>query len=286
MEIQQLNGKLSITARPGDTANDIILRARAAAEDAKNIAKADPLKAMQTEMRKVEATTRKEFAANQKPDPLAFLANASVGANAAVDRILGDPDLIVAASRTFKGGENSPEFQLMRQVWTEKFMRDAGMRPSESLARTSPEVQALMFPGVTLDDMHMLAKEMDLLMSGKTMRGMGGDAGGSIMAQEAVENPFGRASGLGRVAGPIKVVPGANFGMRAALTAYYNTVRGVLTSPSTLRWLRKGLNSRDPVEKEAARAELRAAVQRGGAIGATTGEGMGQYQQQGPGVLE
>jgi hypothetical protein len=269
--IQQLKGKLPIQPRPGDTANDIILRARSAAADAENLAKADPLKAMTNEMKKVEAAAKKEFAANRKPDPLAFLTNSTVGANEAVNRILKDPDLIVAASRAFPGGEKSAEFQLMRQIWTQRFLSET-LEPGEKLAATSPEIQALMFPGVTLDDMHMLAKEMKLLMSGATMRGGGGDMGGSIMAQSAVENPFGRASGLGKLAGPMKILPGANFGARAALTAYYNGVRGLLTSPSTLRWLRKGLTSRDPQAKEAARAELRAHLQRGGAMGASAGE--------------
>jgi hypothetical protein len=276
--IQQLRGKLPITARPGDTANDIILRARSAAADAERIGKDNPLKALQNEMKKVEAAAKKEFAANRKPDPLAFLNNATVGANAAVDKILGDPDLIVAASRAFPGGEKSAEFQLMRQIWTQRFLSET-MEPGKQLAATSPEIQALMFPGVTLDDMHMLAKEMKLLMGGATMRG-GGDTGSSMMAQSAVENPAGRVSGLGKLAAPFKLLPGGNFAMRAMLTAYYNTVRGVLTSPSTLRWLRKGLTSSDPQAKEVARAELRAYLQRGGAVGASATENV--YQGSGP----
>lgn len=271
--IQQLRGKLPVTARPGDTANDIILRARSAAADAEAKAATDPIKLLNNEMKKVEASARKEFAANKKHDPLAFLNEATVGANEAVNRILKDPDLIVAASRAFPGGEKSPEFQLMRQIWAERFMRET-LEPGERLAKTSPEIQALMFPGVTLDDMHMLAKEMKLLMSGKTLRGGGDDMGGSMMAQSAVENPFGRIGGIGKLAGPAKLVPGANFGARAAMSAYYNTVRSVLTSPSTLRWLRKGLTSRDLEAKAVARAELRAALQKGGAAGAGFGEGI------------
>jgi hypothetical protein len=277
--IDALRGKLPVTARPGDTANDIILRARSAAADAEAKAAADPLKLMQNEMKKIEAAVKKEMAAGKKLDPLAFLNEATVGANEAVNRILKDPDLIVAASRAFPGGDKSPEFQLMRQIWTERFMRET-LEPGEKLAKTSPEIQALMFPGVTLDDMHMLAKEMKLLMSGKMLKGGGDDMGGSMMAQSAVENPFGRASGLGKLAGPVKMVPGANFGARAALTAYYNTVRGVLTSPSTLRWLRKGLTSRDPQAVEAARAELQAALQKGGAMGAGAGEGVAGFERQ------
>ena len=253
--IQQLRGKMSIKPQPGDTANDIILRARAAAADAESLAKTDPLKAMHNEMRKVEAAVKRELAAGRKPDPLAFLNESTVGANKAVDRILGDPDLIVAASRAFPGGEKSSEFQLLRQVWTQRFLSET-LEPGERLAATSKEIQELMFPGITLDDMHMLAKEMKLLMSGATVRG-GDNMGGSMMAQSAVENPAGRISGLGKLAGPAKLIPGGNFAMRAVLTSYYNTVRGLLTSPSTLRWLRKGLTSRDPEAKAAARAELR-----------------------------
>jgi hypothetical protein len=273
--VEQLRGKLPIQPRPGDTANDIILRARSAAADAERLAKDDPFKAMQNEMRKVEAAARKEFAATRKVDPLAFLNNATVGANEAVNRILRDPDLIVAASRAFPGGEKSSEFQLMRQVWAQRFLTET-LEPGEKLAATSPEIQALMFPGVTLDDMHMLAKEMQLLMSGHTMRGAGGDVGGSMMAQSAVENPFGRVSGLGKLAGPVKMVPFANFSARAALTAYYNTVRALLTSPSTLRWLRNGLRSRDPVDREAVRAEFSRVMQRGGAMGAAGAENVYQ----------
>jgi hypothetical protein len=44
-----------------------------------------------------------------------------------------------------------------------------------------------------------------------------------------------------------------------------------------LRWLRKGLTSRDPEAKAAARAELRAALQRGGAQGAMIGQGINQW---------
>ena len=87
--IQQLRGKMPVTPRPGDTANDIILRARAAAADAENLAKTDPLKAMHNEMRKVEAAVKRELAATRKPDPLALLNESTVGANKAVDRILG-----------------------------------------------------------------------------------------------------------------------------------------------------------------------------------------------------
>ena len=98
-----------------------------------------------------------------------------------------------------------------------------------------------------------------------------------MMAMSAVENPAGRISGLGKLAGPAKLIPGGNFAMRAVLTSYYNTVRGLLTSPSTLRWLRKGLTSRDPEAKAAARAELSAALQRGGARGAGIGQGINQW---------
>jgi hypothetical protein len=280
--VQQLKGDLPIHPKPGDTVADTILRARAAAEDLEKQADADPFKLLKKEtqtMLRDHAALQKKLAAERSAHPLNFLLDPNVGANKAIDRIVKDPDLIVAASRAFPGGEKSPEFTLIRQVWAERFLR-GGMDVGERLGRTSEEIQKLMFPGVTLADMHTLAKEMELLTSGKTVKG-GSDAGGSIMAQAAVENPFGRISGLGKMAGPVKAIPAANFVARATLTAYYNFVHGLVTSPSTLRWLMKGFNSRDPIEKEAARAELRAALQRGGAIGAGAAESI--YQGSGPG---
>jgi len=278
--IQQLRGKLPITAKPGDTANDIILRARAAAEDADKLSRTDPLKAMHNEMRKIEGKVKLELAATRKPDLLAFLNESTVGANKAADRILGDPDLIVAASRAFPGGENSPEFQLLRQVWTERFLRQ-GMDVAEGLGATSKEVQELMWPGVSMDDMHMLAKEMKLLTSGDTVSARtggrsGGDMSAGMMTRAAVEHPQGQAKALGEITGPMKWVLSAPV-LRSMLSTYFTGVRKLATSPSTLRWLRKGLTSRDPQAKEAARAELRAALQRGGAVGAGIGQGINQW---------
>jgi len=82
------------------------------------------------------------------------------------------------------------------------------------------------------------------------------------------------------MAGPVKAIPAANFVARATLTAYYNFVHGLITSPSTLRWLMKGFNSRDPIEKAAARAEFRAALQKGGAMGAGVGAAANQWGNQ------
>ena len=289
--IEQLRGKLPITPHPGDTANDIILRARTAAEQADNLSKTDPLKLMSNEMRKVEAAAKKEFAAKaaemQSTDMtgksnqvLALLNNSTIGANKAADRILGDPDLIVAASRAFPGGENSSEFQLLRQVWTERFLRQ-GMDVAEGLAVTSKEIQELMWPGVSLEDMHMLAKEMKLLTSGDTVSARtggrsGGDMSAGMMTRAAVEHPQGQAKALGEIAGPMKWALSAPV-LRAMLSTYFTGVRKLATSPSTLRWLRKGLTSRDPEAKATARAELRAALQRGGAQGAMIGQGINQW---------
>ena len=289
--VEQLRGKLPIAPRPGDTANDIILRARTAVDEADNLSKADPLKLMSNEMRKVEAAVKKESTANaaemQSRDPtgksnqvLALLNNSTIGANKAADRILGDPDLIVAASRAFPGGENSAEFQLLRQVWTERFLRQ-GMDVAEGLGATSKEVQELMWPGVSLDDMHMLAKEMNLLTSGETVTARtsgrsGGDMSAGMMTRAAVEHPQGQAKALGEIAGPMKWALSAPV-LRAMLSTYFTGVRKLATSPSTLRWLRKGLTSRDPEAKAAARAELSAALQRGGARGAGVGQGINQW---------
>jgi hypothetical protein len=275
--IEQLAGRLPIASQPGDTAADLIMRARAAADAAQEAGKRDPLNTLKQEM----AGIRKEHAAAVRAakanDPMAFMLDPTVGAHAAVDKILSHPDMLVAASRAFPGAEASPEFELIRQVYAQRFLQ-GGTNVSEKLAKVTPEIQALMFPGVTLKQMHLLAKEMDLLVSNKA-----GAFGNSLMGTNIVEHPIGAATGLGKLAGPTKMLPGANLAARSALGTYYGTIRKLATSPTTLRWLEKGLTSPDPAGRAEARAALRQLAQRSGAAGAGIGTAAGT---QGPGAAE
>jgi hypothetical protein len=141
------------------------------------------------------------------------------------------------------------------------------MRPGQELSKVSSEIQQIMFPGVTLNQMRTLAKEMDFLLD--TRAGKGTAAGMAAMAK--VEHPWG-AGFLGKGVGTAaKLVPGSTFAMRTALGKYYATIRKVMTSPALLRWLEKGLNG-SPEDREAVRATISAVLQKGGAVGAGAGE--------------
>ena len=261
--IEQLEGRLAIPAAPGDTMTQIISRARLAADEAKAIGTKDPLTALQKDVQRVTNDLKREQSAARRNDPLSFLYNQSTGASYAVDKILKDEDLILAAASRF--GEKSPEFNALRQVYVERVLR-AGTQPGKAMEGIGPEVQQLMFPGVTGEQMKLLAKEMDLLM---TDGGLAKTTAGSMSAMSKVENPV---SGVPGVKGAVKLIPGLNPAARAAKGKFYALITELMTSPSTLRWIEKGLTKGSPEEQEAVRNILRAHLQKGSAMGAGAGE--------------
>lgn len=267
--IEQLEGRLSIPVKPGDTMTQVIARARLAAEEAKAQGTKDPLTALQKDVARVTNELKKEASAERRKDPLGFLHNQGTGGAQAVDTILKNEDLIIAAAHKF--GEKSPEFNALRQVYVERVLRQ-GMEPGKALESISPEVQALMFPGVTGEQMRLLAKEMDLLMRTRGLAG-GGRQSGGMMATAKVEHPTTNIPG---VRGITKLIPGLNPAARSMHTAYYKLVTELMTSPSTLRWIEKGLTSGNPEEQAAVREILRKHLQKGGAMGAGAGEAVYQ----------
>lgn len=265
--IEQLEGRLAIPAQPGDTMTQIISRARLAAEEAKAVGTKDPLTALSKDVKRVESDLKREQSLQRRNDPLGFLYNQSTGASYAVDKILKDEDLILAAASRF--GEKSPEFNALRQVYVERVLR-AGTQPGKATEGIGPEVQQLMFPGVTGEQMKLLAKEMDLLM---TDGGLAKTTAGSMSAMSKVENPV---SGVPGIRGAAKLIPGLNPAARATKGKYYALVTQLMTSPSTLRWIEKGLTKGTPEEREAVRNILRAHLQKGSAMGAGAGEAVYQ----------
>lgn len=281
--VAMMDGRLPLTVRPGDTLTDLIGRARAAGDAAREAARQDPLKTLKTEMQRIEREHAQKAAkarAERKNDPLGFLYDPTTGAAEAVNKILGNEDLLLASAARF--GETSPEFQMLRQVYAQRILQGT-LQPGSKLAKVSPEAQQVMFPGVTLDQMHLLAKEMDFLMSGK---GMDGGAGLSMSATSKVEHPW--ASILGRggamaqiLTAPTKALPGADAGGRAILGAYYGMIRKITTSPAFLRWVQKGLKG-DDTAREVVRAQVQRMMQKGGAAGAGGAEGTFQASEQTP----
>lgn len=260
-----LNGKNSIQVRPGDTLTTVIGRARQAADEAKRVANQDPLGTLSREMKKVEAARANSAAklkAANKNDPLNFLLDPTTGADEAVNKILANEDMIRAAS--FKFGKDSPEFNMLRQIYAQRVLRET-MTPSKNLAKISDEIQQLMFPGTTRSDIETLAKEMDFLMGAKVFQG--GDVAGGMSAMSKVENPIG-----GKIVGSVtKAVPGVNTIGRSTRGKYYQVITDFVSkNPALFSYMMKGLKGTEE-EKQAVRQALSKVLQRGGSVGAGAG---------------
>ena len=268
--IERLGGRLPIPAQPGDTLTQVIARARLAADEAKATANKDPLGTLGKEMKKIKSEQSREIAklrAERRNDPLGFLYEPTTGANEAVNKILGSEDLILAAATRF--GDKSPEFNMLRQVYVQRILENT-LQPSARLEKIAPEVQQLMFPGVTLKQMQTLAKEMDFLM---TRRGMAKSTAGGMAAMSKVEHPLPGGKIVNKLGGAL---PGAHPIARAIRGKFYALITKLATSPTSLRWIEKGLTEGTPEEKEAIRQILQKHLQRGAAMGAGAGEALEQ----------
>ena len=265
--IAMLDGKLNLDVRAGDTVTTVIGRARAAAEAAQAAAKQDPLATLSKEMKKIQADQGRQAAkmkSERRTDALGFLYDPTTGADAAVNKILGSEDLILAAAAKF--GEKSPEFEMLRQVYAQRILQGT-IQPGKRLEKIAPEIQQLMFPGAKIEQLQKIAKEMDFLM--ETRANARGDMAGGMSAMSKVEHPIASTKILGAVT---KFIPGLNPAARATRGLYYKTIMEIMTSPSTLRWIEKGLDSGSPEEREAIKKVLSAVLQKGGAMGAGAGE--------------
>lgn len=284
--ISMLEGRLSLPVRPGDTLTDVIGRARQAAETAKQAARIDPLRTLNAEMKQVERDHQALVRKNQqerKNDPLGFLYDPTTGAAEATNKILANEDLVLAAAARF--GDASPEFNMLRQVYAQRVLQGT-MEPGARIAKISPEVQQIMFPGTTLEQMQTLAKEMDFLMSSRGVQ----DTAKSMAAVSKVEHPWasilGRGGALAQVlTAPTKVLPGADSAGRYILGEYYGMIRKLTTSPAFLRWVQKGLKG-DDAARLATKEAVQRFVQKGGAGGAGLGEAQYQSSEATPQPLE
>lgn len=264
------DGSIPIAARPGDTMTELVQRAEQAAERARVLARERPMDTLEQEVKRITREHNATVGRARANDPLGFLMKPSIGATEAVNRILAKEDTILAAAARF--GEKSPEFEMLRQIYAQRVLRET-MTPGERLAKISPEVQQLMFPGVTLDQMKLLAKEMDFLMGTKAAKG---GAGRSIMATERVEHPWAALPG-GKAIG--KFIPGVDAAGRAILGSYYKMMTELTTSPAFLKFVQRGLQG-DEASRFTVRNMLQAMMygkgaNRGGAIGAGVGASVG-----------
>ena len=271
--VAMLSGKLDIPTRPGDTVLDVIARARNAEKIAKAAADKDPLKTLNTEMKRITNEQRKKLAQQRRTDPLGFIYDPTVGTNEAVNKILDKEDLMFAAAAQFRS--DSPEFEMIRQVAAQRILMGT-LNPGKGLSKLSPEMQSLLFPGAIGDDLHVLAKEMDFLMSARGVE----DTAKSMAATTKVEQPWGPLLGAGAKYVPLKgftePVP------RTILGKWYKMITNLVNEPMLMRFVLRGLKG-DEAAREISRAALQRAMQRSvaaGAAGAAGGEAAYQMNQQ------
>lgn len=260
--VAMLASKLDIPARPGDTVTDVIARARNAEKLVKAAADKDPLKTLASDMKRIRNEQRQKLAQQRRADPLGFIYEPTVGTSEAVNRILAKEDLMFAAAARF--GQDSPEFEMLRQVAAQRVLMGT-LQPGKELGKLSPEMQSLLFPGAIGDDLQVLAKEMDFLMSARGVT----DTAKSMAAQSKVEHPW--SSFLGEGAKYIPKFATFDFAARYGLGKYYKMISTLINNQVLMRFVLRGLKG-DEAARALSRAAVQRAMQRGGAVGAAAGE--------------
>ena len=287
--VQQLEGNLTLNPGRDESLQTLMDRAEMMGEQVKQMADKDPLKALSEGIKRVDKDFNEQLKAmrqSRRAEPLHFLYEKSMTALPirAANRILADPDLIVAASNRF--GLHSPEMDALRQVYVQRrFQRPLGKvaQLRAEIGRTgerehggiTEEVQAIMFPGVTRDTMVQLVKDTEFLFGGG-----GTDIGGSLAAASRVLNPMAHIPLA--LSGPVKyltMIPGSHVVGRFALGKFFKTIMDGVSHPNFINWL-AGELKKGGTERLAARATLQArlnaGVKIGGAIGAFQSTGQSE----------
>lgn len=273
--VAALEGNIPVPVRPNDTVLDIISRVHGAAEMAQRAASKDPLVVFERETKKLAEQERKALAAAQQSrtqDPLGKLIySRTIGAQQAAETILRSEDLLLASVAKF--GEDSAEWKALQEVYVQRLF--SGTEDiTTKLQNVSDRVQALMFPGVSKEQVRILANEMDALLA---TRAAAAGTGKSIMATTRVEHPLPEIPLLGH--SHIRNIVGSNFLGRSILTKYYKFVTEALNSPRFMRMVERGVTG-DEQSRAAIREQLKRWTQVGGAVGAAGGEERFQHPVQ------
>lgn len=280
--VQQLEGNLTLKVGKDDTLQSLMDRAEMMAEQVKQMSDKDPLKALSEGVQRVDKdfnAQMKAMRASRRQEPMHFLYEKSMTALPirAANKILADPDLIVAAANRF--GMKSPEMEALRQVYVQRlFQRPlerighlrqeiGGAGEREGRRGIPEEVQAIMFPGVTRDTMLQLVKDAEFLFGGTK-----GDIGGSLAAASRVMNPMAHIPlGTGKAVNLITGIPGVASVGRFVLGKFFRTVMDGVSHPNFINWLAGELKKGGP-DRDMARAMLQnrfdAGMRIGGAVGA------------------
>lgn len=276
LNVVRAKGALPIRAEENDTLASIMRRAEIAAQEADKLASTDPLKALSNEVSRVDKAYNqrvKEALESRRQDPLRFLTEESHSKLfvKAANKIISSPDLLVAAAAKF--GRDSPEFKALQQVAAHRWFQ----RPLEKTGNMflelggekgkSEEELALLFPGVTRDQMLTIVKDMEFLFSGAS-----GDMGGSLAGASRVISPW-NSLPIPKPSWMRKMLdwPGANTVGRLVYGRYLATIMDAVSHPDFANWLASNL-SKGPAERDAARQVLQRRLKLGGWFGAAGGQ--------------
>jgi len=284
--IEQLEGNITLKQGGNDTLQSLIDRAELMAAQIKTMADTDPLKALAEGVSRVDKDFNNQMKAmrqSRRSEPLHFLYEKSMTAlpMRAANKILSDPDLIVAAANRF--GVKSKEMDALRQVYVQRlFQRPlervgairqeiGGAGEREGRRGIPEEVQAIMFPGVTRQTMLQLVKDAEFLFGGAK-----GDIGGSLAAASRVMNPWGHIPmGRNPALKWMTSIPGAEAVGRVVLGKFFKTIMDGVSHPNFINWLAGELAKGGPERNMAIRtlqSRLNAGMMIGGALGALQGQ--------------
>jgi hypothetical protein len=276
-DIDKLEGTLPIAADASDTVSSLMRKAQVAAHEAKELAERDPIAMLSQEASRLDKEynqAMKLARQERREDPLHYLYEDSFSQKfvAAADKTLSHQDLIMAAANKFR--RESPEFKGLQKVYATRFFQRALGKTATMRAELgsekgmTEEIQALMFPGVTRNDMVQLTKDMEFLFSGG-----GADMGGAMAAAARVLNPLQhipipQVQGLSGLA---LNIPGVTFVARLALGKLFATVMDAVSHPHFANWLAGNLRG-SPAQRDMARLVVQQRLKLGGLVGAGAGQ--------------
>ena len=247
--VQQTTGRFDTAVLPGDTVTTLMQRAENDMQRAEMLADQDPIGALERHVKlEVEAKAKKMQAAGQAEldkNPLNVLPG--LEAEAAVQKIFKSPDLFRSVKGQF--GPESPAFTLLRQTWARQFLQrdiDSVRKMADEFGKNTLDIQQSLFPGVTLEQMVNLTKEMHVMFpkeADATALGMSG--------MHMLFNPSNAAFMPHWARAVLRSMP-SQFLARATVGFALHGIANFATSPDLMRFVTRGLSG-SQIQQDAAR---------------------------------
>lgn len=287
-------GQINVRADASDSVVSLMDKADRAVASAEAMAARDPLAVLKVEMGKIQEQTDAAIKAGNADiaaNPLRTLL--TLPAEAAAEKIITNPDLLRAAAKDF----GPQEMALLRQAWARRTLQAVADRIAPPLGaergqvanyermwrNMSEDVQDILFPGVTKDQMTKMMRQLLMMFPEREGDNVAvGMAGMSLLfhPEHAPFLPHGAQTIL-------RATP--HFIGRPLVLMALSKVSDIASSPRLVDFIAKGLSGTE-AERRAAREALRSVMQGPsrtmGGIGAAAGAEGGEIMQQpGEGVV-